>query len=312
MSAAVPSASQPRPTGHITDLPKYNDQESPPLSSAASSISSSSEVETSFVKSTRKTRLERPRMADRQRSSSIIIPKTLDTYQKERPNYPPDDARAMSPRRSSEDLERLELGVRKSLQEWVFWRLFSVIDTNMIPVKHTCCNLHCKHSRIVLMKFVKTMTDLKMKIDYYKSTLVAWRDPCQRTIWAGAQVYGRARNNTYSLHPWNQDSTRTNNAFLHPSLDQIEQQSPRNMVSLHSNELTIVCGQAAAIVYALLWSHTSRLYDHTLSLMRPSTMTRHSPHSAISAALGRLMYEGGSLHDLTKTSMFWIIISRTW
>lgn len=56
-------------------------------------------------------------MADRQRSSSIIIPKTVDTYQSERPDYPPDDARAMSPRRSSEDLERLELGVRKSLQD---------------------------------------------------------------------------------------------------------------------------------------------------------------------------------------------------
>lgn len=56
-------------------------------------------------------------MLERQRSSSIIIPKGRDLYQREKPDYPPDDARAMSPRRSSEDLERLESNVRKSLQD---------------------------------------------------------------------------------------------------------------------------------------------------------------------------------------------------
>lgn len=116
MSAPITAVPHQRLTGYIPDLPQYNEGESPPLSSASSSVASSSETETN-TKSSRKSRLERPRMADRQRSSSIIIPKNVDTYQTERPDYPPDDARAMSPRRSSEDLERLELGVRKSLQD---------------------------------------------------------------------------------------------------------------------------------------------------------------------------------------------------
>ena len=122
MSAPIPSTLHQRSTGYTQDLPGYIAEESPPLSSA-SSISSSSETETNH-KSTRKSRLERPRMAERQRSSSIIIPKTVDTYQSERPDYPPDDAIAMSPRRSSEDLERLELGIRKSLQEYFVPRAF--------------------------------------------------------------------------------------------------------------------------------------------------------------------------------------------
>lgn len=94
-------------------------QGSPPLSSSSSGSESEVQVDPLSVArpSSRKSRMERPRMAERQRSSSIIIPKGRDTFQKERPEYGPDDARAMSPRRTSEDLERLELGVRKSLQD---------------------------------------------------------------------------------------------------------------------------------------------------------------------------------------------------
>lgn len=63
--------------------------------------------------------MDRPRLGDRQRSNSIIIPKGRDVVQREKPQYPPDDARAMSPRRNSEDIERLERGVRESLKEYV-------------------------------------------------------------------------------------------------------------------------------------------------------------------------------------------------
>ena len=76
--------------------------------------------------------MERPRMADRQRSSSNIIPKGRDVYQKDRPAYAADDARAMSPRRNSEDLERLELGVRKSLQECASRVLASLNYANIL------------------------------------------------------------------------------------------------------------------------------------------------------------------------------------
>ncbi|ETI27163.1 hypothetical protein G647_09845 [Cladophialophora carrionii CBS 160.54] len=61
--------------------------------------------------------MERPRLGDRQRSNTIIVPKGRDVVQTERPQYPPDDARAMSPRRNSEDIERLERGLRETLKE---------------------------------------------------------------------------------------------------------------------------------------------------------------------------------------------------
>ncbi|RMZ89643.1 hypothetical protein DV736_g3126, partial [Chaetothyriales sp. CBS 134916] len=64
----------------------------------------------------RRTRQERPRLGERQRSGSIIVPKGR-LLQEGNPAYPPDDARAMSPRRNSEDLEKLEQDVRQSLKE---------------------------------------------------------------------------------------------------------------------------------------------------------------------------------------------------
>lgn len=138
--AAISSHPQPvdidtRTTQH------YRSQGSPPLSSASSSTSSGSEAEPNIfsvaaLHGTRKSRIDRPRMSERQRSSSIIIPKGNDTYQTERPEYPPDDARAMSPRRNSEDLERLELGVRKSLQEYAPLSLCSAI-TNVFSQART-------------------------------------------------------------------------------------------------------------------------------------------------------------------------------
>ncbi|KAK5945526.1 hypothetical protein PMZ80_002731 [Knufia obscura] len=110
----------PEPVNYISNsLQQHSAQDSSPLSSASSSASNSeSELNrpSTATSSLRKSRMDRPRMAERQRSSSIIIPKGRDTFQREKPEYPPDDARAMSPRRNSEDLERLELGVRKSLQ----------------------------------------------------------------------------------------------------------------------------------------------------------------------------------------------------
>jgi hypothetical protein len=57
-------------------------------------------------------------MGDRQKSNTIIVPKG-NVLQTERPKYPPEDARAMSPRRNSQDIEKLEQGVRQSLKEYV-------------------------------------------------------------------------------------------------------------------------------------------------------------------------------------------------
>lgn len=62
--------------------------------------------------------MDRPRLGDRQRSNNtIIVPKDRAGWQRDKPQYPPDDARAMSPRRNSEDIERLERGLREALKQ---------------------------------------------------------------------------------------------------------------------------------------------------------------------------------------------------
>ena len=45
------------------------------------------------------------------------MPKGQDVVQQDKPKYPPNDARAMSPRRNSQDIEKLEHNVRHSLKE---------------------------------------------------------------------------------------------------------------------------------------------------------------------------------------------------
>lgn len=127
----VVTAAYPDPSAMVTSSTNYAEERqsrSPDLSSVSSASSSSSESEQQTQRqhsrpSSRRSRMDRPRMGERQRSSSIIIPKGRDTLQKEKPEYPPDDARAMSPRRNSADLERLEHDVRQSLKEYAQYYL---------------------------------------------------------------------------------------------------------------------------------------------------------------------------------------------
>ncbi|KIW88351.1 uncharacterized protein Z519_10919 [Cladophialophora bantiana CBS 173.52] len=105
-------------TGHEPADITHRPSVSPPISSGASSSSESDFPQpTSPRPASRRTRMERPRLGDRQRSNTIIVPKGRDVVQRERPEYPPDDARAMSPRRNSEDIERIERGLRETLKE---------------------------------------------------------------------------------------------------------------------------------------------------------------------------------------------------
>jgi len=96
----------PEPTSH----PNADGGASPP-----SSASSSSEAENEVL---RKSRVERPRLTARQKSSTIIVPKGTDVVQAHA-EYPPDDARAMSPRRTSADVEKLGQEARQSLKDHV-------------------------------------------------------------------------------------------------------------------------------------------------------------------------------------------------
>lgn len=137
------SPSSPKATGPLpqpvsmteSDSPEFPPRPSvsPSLSSASSSASESdTSSQHHSSRAQRRSRMERPRLGERQRSNTIIVPKGRDVVQRDRPQYPPDDARAMSPRRNSEDIERLERGVRESLKEYDAWSLmWRILDTNL-------------------------------------------------------------------------------------------------------------------------------------------------------------------------------------
>lgn len=62
-------------------------------------------------------RSDRPRQPSRKPSASILVPRDHPEIEIEEEEFPPDDARAMSPRRNSADLERLGKEARQTLQE---------------------------------------------------------------------------------------------------------------------------------------------------------------------------------------------------
>ncbi|KAI9706009.1 MAG: hypothetical protein M1836_005415 [Candelina mexicana] len=76
----------------------------------SSSSSSSSDSEG-------RNRPRRPRLASRKSSGTIIVPRDSPMVERTDVSYDPDDARAMSPRRNSEDLEKLGREARRSMQE---------------------------------------------------------------------------------------------------------------------------------------------------------------------------------------------------
>lgn len=82
-----------------------------------SSLSSSSSISDTEQEQERRGRSERPRMASRKPSASILVPRDHPEIEIEEEEFPPDDARAMSPRRNSADVERLGKEARQTLQE---------------------------------------------------------------------------------------------------------------------------------------------------------------------------------------------------
>ncbi|KAL2383504.1 hypothetical protein RJZ90_002560 [Blastomyces dermatitidis] len=65
----------------------------------------------------RKSRADRPRLASRKPSASILVPRDHPEIEIEEEEFPPDDARAMSPRRNSADVEKLSREAREALQK---------------------------------------------------------------------------------------------------------------------------------------------------------------------------------------------------
>lgn len=136
LQQATPTFPEPLSMNSLDQAsPRTRSSVSPP-SSGESSSASESEQHTrpqSPRTTSRRSRMDRPRIGERQRSNSIIVPKGRDVIQLNRQSYPPDDARAMSPRRNSEDIERLERGLRESLKEYAkLYQLFlQIADLNL-------------------------------------------------------------------------------------------------------------------------------------------------------------------------------------
>jgi uncharacterized protein with von Willebrand factor type A (vWA) domain len=102
-AAPVPAMSLPAENNRIHD----------------SSISSSSSSISDGEQERGRSRTERSRMASRKPSASILVPRDHPEIEIEEEEFPPDDARAMSPRRDSADVEQLGKVARQTLQEWV-------------------------------------------------------------------------------------------------------------------------------------------------------------------------------------------------
>ena len=94
-------------------MPDFNDTRHLHVSSA-SSPSSVSDFEPE--RQSRNSPTDRPRI-NRKPSTSILVPRDHPEIEIEEEEFPPDDARAMSPRRNSADLERLGKEARQTLQE---------------------------------------------------------------------------------------------------------------------------------------------------------------------------------------------------
>ncbi len=63
--------------------------------------------------------LQRPKISSRKSSGTNIIPRDHPQVELEDEHFDADDARAMSPRRNSEDVEKLSQETRRSLQAYV-------------------------------------------------------------------------------------------------------------------------------------------------------------------------------------------------
>ncbi|KAH9203046.1 hypothetical protein DL95DRAFT_399707 [Leptodontidium sp. 2 PMI_412] len=93
-------------TPPIPSVAQPNTTPSPPLSSSTTSFDSERD---------RPARLERPKLTSPE--SSIIVPRDHPEIEIQEEEFPPDDARAMSPRRDSADVERLVQEARQALKE---------------------------------------------------------------------------------------------------------------------------------------------------------------------------------------------------
>ena len=94
------------PPPSVTDAPEDSDQAPAPQTSTLSPRQAPP-----------KNILARPTLGSRKSSGTIIIPRDSPTVEAKDEHYDADDARAMSPRRSSDEIEKMGDDARHALEE---------------------------------------------------------------------------------------------------------------------------------------------------------------------------------------------------
>ncbi|KAI5305338.1 hypothetical protein KEM56_004676 [Ascosphaera pollenicola] len=99
------------------DLPYTQQLPTTSSTTTTTTTATATTVSPNDTDSERKSRAERPRMASRKPSASILVPSDHPQIEVDEQEFPPDDARAMSPRRNSADVEKLSREARETLQQ---------------------------------------------------------------------------------------------------------------------------------------------------------------------------------------------------
>lgn len=115
--ASPPSASIPQVADPVAQQSEYRDPMS--VSTTTSSSSSSSINGDDSISRTSTRGLQRPKLGTRKSSGTIIVPREHPRVELKEGDevFDEDDARAMSPRRSSQDLEKMSQEAREQLNE---------------------------------------------------------------------------------------------------------------------------------------------------------------------------------------------------
>jgi len=112
--ASEPTSTEPRVTRSKGSLPPTHEAEL-----ADSGSTNSSGVSDGEGPSCSNSKAQRPKLHHRKSSGTLIVSRDAPDIEIKDEEYEEGDARAMSPRKSSEELDRLEEGARQALVEYV-------------------------------------------------------------------------------------------------------------------------------------------------------------------------------------------------
>ncbi|KAF2232925.1 hypothetical protein EV356DRAFT_534216 [Viridothelium virens] len=114
---------------------------SPSTSSSASSVNEDAPSKNMSV--TDSTKLERPKLGTRKSSGTMVIPRDSPHVEIEEEEYDENDARCMSPRRTTEEIERLEKDAHDSLIEQA-----KILQASLIAIVNKVEAVKSEHEKL--------------------------------------------------------------------------------------------------------------------------------------------------------------------